>query len=429
MTSRDTDGLSLDQAPPLSVVFPFFGLASIAIVVAGAVVAAEGRAVLLEPLMPATLGLTHIVTLGFLLTTMMGALYQMIPVVIGVRVPGIPLAHVVWLGSAVGLFSLAVGLGTATPVLVSRAVWFLGPTLALFLVPTGWAVFRAPILTETAHGIRYALLCLLGAVFLGVWMARGHMGASFPGDRWLFIRAHFALALLGWVGSLIVAVSWQVVPMFYLARETPVWQRRVILGALVLGTAPLPVLPWLDPSWANVLVVWSPAPAVFALFVLHPIVSLVGIRRRRRKRAHASLVFWKAGLCTAPLVAIAGLLAALLDAPRWDLLHGFLALWAWAGVIVHGMLSRIVPFLVWFHRFSPLAGIVPIPSMNDLLPQRWTQVALALHLASVAAGVAAILTRVDLVVRAAGVLVALTGLALAAMIVHVTRQRPAPASA
>lgn len=417
-------GLSLDQAPPLGVVLPFFIAASFFATAAGVLLAARGATALSTPWMPETLAVTHLATLGFLMMVMMGAVYQMIPVVIGARVPGIRLAHVVFGAMVVGVSFLVAGLTLSSAWLVEGGSWLLGSALVAFLLPTGWAAFRAPAKTPTANGIRFALLCLFGVGLLGLAMARGHAGGSFPGDRWLFIRVHLTLGLLGWVGSLIVAVSWQVVPMFYLGREVPSWQQRSIFGALVLGTVAAPIGLALDPELADAYVVWSASPAVLALFVAHPAVTLWSIRHRRRKRAHPSLLFWRAGLSMAPVTGISAVLSITSGEPRWDLLYGFLAVWGWAAVILHGMLTRIVPFLVWFHRFSPLAGVVPIPSMNALLPTRWTRVGLALHGSSVLVGAGGIALGSDAILRCAGVLIALTGLALGAMIVHVVMQHP-----
>ena len=71
------------------------------------------------------------------------------------------------------------------------------------------------------------------------------------------------------------------------------------------------------------------------------------------------------------------------------------AIWGWAGLIVHGMLHRIVPFLAWFHELSPLVGKTAVPSARGLLPDARTRLGLGLHLASLLAGSAAILTRRD----------------------------------
>jgi len=127
-----------------------------------------------------------------------------------------------------------------------------------------------------------------------------------------------------------------------------------------------------------------------------------------------------------PLVAASALATSASMDPRARFAYGALALWGWAGLVMHGMLGRIVPFLVWFHRFSPLAGIEPIPSMKSLLPDARAELGLRLHLGSLVTLLAGILLAQDLVLRVAGALVALTALVLLRNLVSVLRRRPQP---
>jgi hypothetical protein len=86
-------------------------------------------------------------------------------------------------------------------------------------------------------------------------------------------------------------------------------------------------------------------------------------------------------------------------------------------------LSRIVPFLVWFHRFSPLLGFEPVPSMRSLLSQRRIKTGFALHLASVVLGVTAIFAQVQLLAQLTGVLLIAVAISLASMLIHVLGHR------
>ena len=87
-------------------------------------------------------------------------------------------------------------------------------------------------------------------------------------------------------------------------------------------------------------------------------------------------------------------------------------------MIVHGMLGKIVPFLVWFHRFSKRVGTAPVPSMKQLLPDRYPRIGFALHLFTLLLGLVALATGVDALVRATGIGLCATG---AAMFVSVLR--------
>jgi hypothetical protein len=93
-------------------------------------------------------------------------------------------------------------------------------------------------------------------------------------------------------------------------------------------------------------------------------------------------------------------------------------------MIIHGMLTRIVPFLVWFHRFASLVGEVPVPSTRSLLPDRWTRLGFGLHLASVVAGVAGIASGAGLLIQLTGLLVLATALSLGRSLIHVVLKRP-----
>jgi hypothetical protein len=164
-------------------------------------------------------------------------------------------------------------------------------------------------------------------------------------------------------------------------------------------------------------------PAIVAVWAIHPLVSLRSLRARRRRRPDPSLLFWHAALWVAPVCGAVSVVAHAAADPRWGVLLGWLALCGWAGMIVHGMLARIVPFLVWLHRFAPRAGEPGVPSARALLPDVWTRAGFLLHAATLCVGAAAIALRSDPLARAAGMGLLVTGLVLFAGIAGVARRR------
>lgn len=94
--------------------------------------------------------------------------------------------------------------------------------------------------------------------------------------------------------------------------------------------------------------------------------------------------------------------AQLAPGPRPALALGWLAILGWAGLALHGVLSRIAPFLVRFHRFSPLLGHQDVPAMRELLPRRRVAIGLGLHGLAEVLGVAAIGTGSDGLARVTG---------------------------
>lgn len=394
MTTPGFGGLRTDQAPPLALPASFFLTAPAAMMAAGAL-ALSTTGVLTSRWAGPTLALAHLGTLGLLGATMLGALYQLIPVVAGAPVPAPRLGHLVHALYVGGLIALVARFCGGPPVLASTGGVLLSVALTLFFGQVAVALTRAPARTWTVNGLRLAVLSLAVVLALGLRLAGGYAGSSFPVPRALWTEVHLTVGLLGWVGGLIAAVGWQVVPMFYLAppfhpRFPPLvhgLQVTGVLGALgVLGAAMLGV----DVGTGSVLL--AAAPAALGVWVLAPAAVLRGLLKRRRASTDASVRFWYAALPVAFLLSPLAVLAFVSDDPRWGLAFGWLAVWGWAGTIVHGMLTRIVPFLTWFHRFSPMLGLAVVPPMRSLYPEVRVRTGLVLHVTTTFAGIFAVYT-------------------------------------
>ncbi len=418
-----TAGLSLEQAPHLSIPAGFFLAVPLSLLMAGCLLLFTGAESFSTAWNPTTIGLAHIGTIGVLLMGMFGALYQMIPVVAGTSVPAVRLAHGVLLFLLVGLALFVWRMFGGSTTTMMLASYSLAIALFGFLFPVGWSLLTSATRNETTLGMRVAVITLAAIVTMGLMMARGYSGSSFPESRFLWTQIHLTLALLGWVGGLIMSIAWQVVPMFYVSQPTSTISKRVSLGALVAGLVlPFAAFMAVDSrdgffsatQWAAI----ASIPAAATIWLVQPLLTLKSIAQRRRRRSDASLLFWWAGLISALLLAPLATLALLVGDPRWPILFGWFAIWSWAGMIMHGMLTRIVPFLVWFHRITPLIGKTSVPSIRGLLSQRRIAIGFAIHLASIVVGAAAIVTRADVLAHLTGLLLAATGASLGSSLYH-----------
>ena len=418
-----TGGLSLEQAPPLSIPASFFLTIPLGILATALILMTFGITALGNPWAPQALALAHAGTLGVLAMGMAGALYQMTPVVAGTPIPFTRIAYVVHLLLVAALGGFIWRLLGGPVAAMSWAIIGFKLAMAAFLLPLGWALLRPATHNETVQGMRLAALSLTAVTLIGLMMAAGYAGDLFPQSRVLWVQIHLTLALLGWVGGLIVAVSWQVIPMFYLAPAADKSTKRWLFSLLLLGLL-LPFAVFYFPQeYGNAL---SPSriaaigalPAALVIWVMHPALMLRNIRRRKRKRSDASLLFWNTGLATALTLVPIAIAALWLPDPRWQVLFGWVAIWGWAGMIMHGMLSRIVPFLVWFHRFSARVGLEPVPSMRSLLSQRRIRLGFVLHISSFAVGALAIVSQLNLLAQFTGLLLVATAISLFSMLLH-----------
>jgi len=229
-------GLSLEQAPPISVPFRFFLTVPAFGLLAAALLLWAGADALASRWTAQALALAHLLALGVIGMAMFGALMQMLPVMAGVRVPAPR--------RTAGVCHLLVTAGTlllAQAFLDGGSGWFrasalvLGAGLAVFLMLFGHALLRAPQPGEAVRGMRWVWLGLAVTAVLGVALALAHAEPALILHRPTATDVHLALGLLGWVAPLVVVVSWQVVPMFQVTPAYPAWLRKC-LAPLVCAT-------------------------------------------------------------------------------------------------------------------------------------------------------------------------------------------------
>jgi hypothetical protein len=427
-----SDGLRLDQAPPLSIPFSFFAAAPLFLLAAGALLLWSGQVIVLSRYMPQTIALTHLVTLGVLSTMIFGSLYQMAPVVAASPVQALGFSRVVIVALVLGVASFVFSLLGAVPIVMYGAMAALSVAWLGFLWPVGVALLRSPAGRDpTVQGMRLALAAALVVWFFGVWMAHGHSAGRFPGPRAWFMSVHLGLALLCFVGCLIVAVSFQVLPMFYLVQAPTLPRRRALIGccgaSALVSSLLLAASMLTRPEQAARIAALLPyvfLPAALAVWILHPAWTLRALSARKRRRRDATLDLWTLGLGLGPVTFGLALASALGDDPRLELGFGFVALFGWALSIVHGMLYRIGPFLIWFHRLSPWVGIAKVPPASKLLPERELRAGFWVHVALLACGAAAVVLRSGLLARLTGLLVCVLAGLLVRGVWALLRYRP-----
>ena len=114
--------LSYDQSPPFSAPLRFFLTAPLFGLLAGALVLWQGPELFASRWTPAALALTHLITVGFMLQIMLGALLQLLPVVAGAHLARpARVAAVVHAGLTLGALALVAAFLTGHP--VRRCYW------------------------------------------------------------------------------------------------------------------------------------------------------------------------------------------------------------------------------------------------------------------------------------------------------------------
>ncbi len=354
----NTAQLSLDQAPPYSVPLRFFFTAPLFGSAAALLLLWYGPAALASRWTPALLAMTHCMTLGFATMIMSGALLQLLPVLTGARVARPRLFGALIHGLlTTGVVVLAIAFLTGEQVLYMLALLLLVGATSLLVAVAGLALRRSATAQVTARTLRLALLALLVTVLLGAYLVLVR-GDVLNGTHSL-TEAHLAWGLLGWTGLLVMAVAYQVVPMFQMTPEYPPLVTRglgVVLLILLLawtltigGDTVNPVLHIVQSALGVLLMLVCMGFAVTTLWLQ---------RRRRRRLPDVTLWYWRVGmlalLASTGLWLLGTLLPVLSAQVFYPLLLGVLMIGGFTVAVISGMLYKIVPFLAWLHLHAQL---------------------------------------------------------------------------
>ncbi|WP_159901545.1 hypothetical protein [Salinirussus salinus] len=362
--------IETDAQPPMAVPLRHF-LVGLAALLAGGALGLAAQAGLVAGL--AGLAHVHLLLVGWVCVTVMGAMTQFVPVWSGVDLHSRRLATLqLWLVT-VGLTGFVAALLWPAPdalpafgALMLAGFWTFAYNIARSLP-------REMDVTERHFALALGFFVLL--TVLGVVLAAGYttplladLGLARPDA----VAAHATLAVFGAVLTTVVGAIYQLGTMFTrtdMDRVDRLLQRvetvAYPVGVLALAAGRLADVPVLARA-GGVLVVGGLAAA----FVV------VG-----RKLLEAR-VPWTPMLSRYAVAVAAALAWAALTLPAWlaapttpDATFGapgaaHLLAAAVVGFVVLGTLYHVVPFIVWVHRYSDLLGFEDVPMIDDLYDAR-----------------------------------------------------------
>ena len=382
--------LAFENAPPFAAPLRFFLTAPLFAVLAGLLVAIEGPDIFASRWTPGALAVTHLITIGFMLQVMLGALIQILPVVAGANLKRpVAVARLVNVGLSVGALLLAAGFMTGMPNLLGSAAIILTLTVLLFLVATGMALIGVPSTSPTIRGIKFALLGLAGVAGLGAVLALA-LAYGWAVPLMALADLHAGWGLGGWAGVLLAAMAYVVVPMFQLTPGYPArsswWFPIFMLAMLLLWSAALLA------DWPLLARFGQLGAALAGIAFAGLTLRLQG--KRRRARPDVTYGYWQLGLVASIfalfLLSTVAVWPAAADIDGWTLTFGVLLVAGGFLPFISGMLYKIIPFLSWMHLQNGGQAKVPAPAMNKILsesemkPQmRAYMVALVLLLAAI----------------------------------------------
>jgi hypothetical protein len=407
----------------------YFAFAHLCLATAFAAVALQPRGVGGFFYHPKMIAVVHLVTLGWITSSILGAIYMIGPMALRMPLPARASDHWAFWLYAAGVSGMVTHFWVGEPLGMAGAAVMV--TLALLMVAL--RVFRAlpaaPIPGSVKLHFFLGFLNILGAAAAGLLLALDKFLHFLPGYVLTNVAAHAHLAALGWATMIVMGAGYRLLPMFLPAAMPEgrgLWASALLLEAGVLGLFTGLAA---RSAWAGLFGVL--AVAGIAAFLRKVLWMVRNPRPAPKGLPRPDLGVLHVAMALVYLVLAAGLGLALALAPpaAWKvpavMVYGVFGLIGFLAQMVIGVSNRLLPLFSWLTAYAG-GGFRAVPPPPHALPNRALQgCTLALWSAGVpllAAGLA--LDRVAWLRVAGGLLfaaVALSGAGAARIVRHSRR--------
>ena len=350
------EGLSLDQAPPISVPFRFFITAPIFAIIIGVLIILNDSALITNRYSLISIAIVHLFTLGVLSMIIVGAMQQMMPVLAGaiIKKP-ILFANIVHSSLSFGTIFFTLYFIYQIKVFLLIATVLLAIAFLTFFFMAIKLLFKVQFLTPTVVAMRIFTVLGLITILLGLHLAGAHISDNLGANHYFFVSIHILFGMFGFATLLIMGVAFQVIPMFYVAKDFPKFVQNKIPYILVFLLFSYITFEFLTIDIAILKISFL---FIVGLFAYYGINSL---NNRRRPIFDVTLLYWKLSLYS---LLISLFIWTFVKSDVDYLLAVIFAL-GFLYSLLQGMVYKIIPFLCWFHLTSK--GYFTVPTMRELI--------------------------------------------------------------
>ena len=368
------NGLSVDQAPPISAPLRFFLSAPLFGILAGFLIFFSDSATLMSRYSLDSIVITHAITIGFLGFIILGAMTQMLSVLAGAKIPNVQAvakySHILLVLGSIFMF---LGLLNNNHIFNIVAFVGLGSGFAIILLAILISLRSVKNFTATVRAMITSAVFALFAVVMGLYLLYSYISNEMSAFHMLVANIHSVWAVFGFAGVLIIGVAFQVLPMFYVAPKFKSFCKQKVVWLISAGLVIWLFLNFFYEEYAIVGKIWIALFFwAFATTVWHK------LNKRRRPISDVTVWYWR----SASIFLTLGSFVWIFDEYFKNeyivmaaiLVGGFIL------SVMTGMLYKIVPFLVWFHLNA--TGYTTIPTINEMINKNLAKVQFFLFIAS-----------------------------------------------
>ena len=322
---------------------------------------------------PSVLSMVHLAVLGWISMIIFGALYQLVPVVMDVKLYSEKLAKVNFY-----IFALAI-------VLFVYAFWNLSTSnglfhLAGFLSFTSIILFSINILMSASNSsqkdysvkfIKNSIFWLIMTASLGFVLVVNLMSPFLEINHLQLLKVHAHFGIIGWFLLLIIGVSSKLIPMFLVSHNLDERKMRI---AFVLTNYGLTLL--------FIVFIFDLGPVLVALSAFIIVMGIASfvlyLYEAYTKRIKRILDIGMKHTLLSFIVLILPILLILIVPFTFDidisqqstLAYGLSIILGFITALILGQTYKTLPFIVWLYEYRGKMGNKEVPLPRELYSEK-----------------------------------------------------------
>jgi len=356
--------ITRDFAPPFKLISPFFIIGSIFYVVSNLMLFGFSIEQLSSISDMFLISWVHVFLLGFVMMTIFGAMAQLIPVVLERGHFSVDMYYIIWPLFTIGILMMAYGFIYSHLVLSFGGMAVL-IAMMIFSIEVFLTIKDVEKLGLVAVSVIISNIFLIAGIIVGFIMALTFAG-FISTDIVLLLKSHIYFLIGGYIFITIMALSYILIPMFGLAHGFSTKPLKLAILLQTIGVVLVFISSLIDSNFISKLGYIFSLVSVLSYFYLIYTVN----QTRARKQNDMYIISLLVSFIFFALALVFGVLHVTSANDTYAVLSGWLIFVGFFGFMISGHLYKIVPFLVWYERFSPLVGKQKVPMLADMVPEK-----------------------------------------------------------
>ena len=359
-------------APPFKIIVKYFAAAVIDFVILNFLLLINYEDISGFYFQPKILAITHMLTLGWISMTIFGAMFQLVPVVLEVKLFSEKLAEIQFWIFLLGMIGLTTGFWNFnTGLHLNASAVLLNIAILIFAVNMAGTFIHVKKWNITGWYLIAALIYLIITAVAGLLLTYNLWHPYISINHLQYLKLHAEVAVIGWVTMVVMGVSYKLIPMFTLSHGYSMSSGKWAFWLVNIGLVGINTFFHFENSITPILVSTLFIAAGIACFLFQ--VYLIYKNRLRKKRdigiKYSVFSFYMLGFVT--LFGSVFSFTDLSRIPNVYLIFGYLVLYGYLSMLIVGQMYKIVPFLAWYHKYSSKVGLETVPMLKDMFNEKY----------------------------------------------------------